>query len=39
MDIMTRKSDGQKMFMEQKYKVTGDIPLMIKLFEKKNDHF
>ena len=37
MDIMTRKADGQKMFMEQKYKVTGDISLMIKLFEKKAD--
>ena len=35
MDIMTRKADGQKMFMEQKYKVTGDISLMIKLFERK----
>ncbi len=37
MDIMTRKADGQKMFMEQKYTVTGDISLMIKLFEKKAD--
>ena len=35
MDIMTRKADGQKMFMEQKYTVTGDISLMIQLFEKK----
>jgi hypothetical protein len=35
MDIMTRKADGQKMFMEQKYKVTGDISLMIQLFERK----
>ncbi len=32
MDIMTRKADGQQMFMEQKYTVKGDIPLMIKLF-------
>jgi len=35
MDIMTGKADDQKMFMEQKYKVTGDISLMIKLFERK----
>ena len=32
MDIMTRKADGQQMFMEQKYKVNGDISLMIPLF-------
>ena len=31
MDIMTRKADGQQMFMEQKYKVNGDISLMIQL--------
>jgi multimeric flavodoxin WrbA len=35
MDIMTGKADGQQMFMEQKYRVTGDIALMIQLFEKK----
>jgi multimeric flavodoxin WrbA len=34
MDIMTRKADGQQMFMEQKYKVSGDISLMIQLFQK-----
>ncbi len=34
MDIMTGKLDGQRMFMEQKYKVQGDIPLMMRLFEK-----
>ncbi|MFO7667620.1 MAG: NAD(P)H-dependent oxidoreductase [Desulfobacterales bacterium] len=34
MDIMTRKADGQEMFMEQKYTVTGDIGLMIQLFTK-----
>jgi len=33
MDIMTGKADGQQMFMEQKYKVNGDIPLMIQLFD------
>jgi multimeric flavodoxin WrbA/putative sterol carrier protein len=35
MDIMTRKADGQQMFMEQKYTVTGDIGLMIELFKRK----
>jgi putative sterol carrier protein len=34
MDIMTRKADGQQMFMEGKYKVQGDIGLMIRLFQK-----
>jgi hypothetical protein len=34
MDIMTRKADGQQMFMEQKYTVAGDLPLMIQLFKK-----
>ena len=33
MDIMTHKVDGQQMFMEQKYKVNGDISLMIQLFQ------
>ncbi|MDQ1331549.1 MAG: hypothetical protein QG578_1817 [Thermodesulfobacteriota bacterium] len=37
MDIMTRKADGQQLFMEQKYTVTGDIGLMIQLFNKKGD--
>ena len=32
MDIMTRKADGGKMFMEQKYKVQGDLSLMMQLF-------
>jgi len=32
---MPRKADGQKMFMEQKDKMTGDISIMIQLFEKK----
>jgi SCP-2 sterol transfer family len=36
-DIMTGKADGQQMFMEQKYKVTGDISLMIELFQRKSD--
>jgi len=34
MDIMTGKVDGQQMFMDQKYKVRGDISLMIQLFER-----
>lgn len=37
MDIMTRKADGQQMFMEQKYTVTGYLELMIQLFQKPND--
>jgi predicted lipid carrier protein YhbT len=37
MDIMTRKADGQQLFMEQKYTVTGDIGLMIQLFNRKGD--
>ena len=37
MDITTRKADGQQMFMEQKYTVTGDIGLMIQLFKREND--
>ena len=34
MDIITRKADGQQMFMEQKYTVSGDLELMIQLFQK-----
>lgn len=33
-DIMTGKLDGQQAFMEQKYTVTGDLNLMLKLFQK-----
>ena len=33
MDIITRKADGQQMFMEQKYTVSGDLELMIRLFQ------
>jgi FMN-dependent NADH-azoreductase len=33
MDIMMGKADGQKMFMEQKYKVGGDMELMLKMRE------
>ncbi len=36
MDIMTGKADGQQMFMEQKYKVNGDISLMIQLFQRES---
>ena len=34
MDVMTGKADGAKMLMEQKYKVTGDMALMMNLFRK-----
>lgn len=37
MDIMTGKADGQQMFMDQKYKVDGDLSLMIQLFQKKTN--
>jgi putative sterol carrier protein len=38
MDIITGKADGQQMFMEQKYKVDGDLTLMIQLFQKENNN-
>ena len=31
---MTAKADGQQMFLEQKYRVDGDLSLMIQLFQK-----
>jgi putative sterol carrier protein len=31
MDVLTRKADGQKMFMEQKYKVSGDFSLLLRM--------
>jgi hypothetical protein len=31
MDIMTRKADGQQMFMEQKYKMSGDFSLLMRM--------
>jgi len=34
MDIMTRKADGQQMFLDRKYKVQGDLALMVALFRK-----
>ena len=34
MDIMTGKADGRQMLMEQKYKASGDFPLMMQLFAK-----
>ena len=36
-DIMAGKIDGQQMFLEQKYKVDGELELMIKLFQKENN--
>ena len=37
MDVLTRKADGQKLFMDGKYKVQGDLALMMKLFQKDSD--
>jgi multimeric flavodoxin WrbA/putative sterol carrier protein len=31
MDVVTGKADGQQMFMEQKYKVSGDLSLLIRM--------
>jgi multimeric flavodoxin WrbA len=31
MDIMTGKADGQQMFLEQKYKVNGDLSLLMRM--------
>ena len=33
MDIVTRKADGQQLFMEQKYTVEGDLGLLIRMGE------
>ena len=38
MDIMTGKADGQQMLMEQKYKVSGDLSLMLQLFQERSTH-
>lgn len=38
MDIITRKADGQQMFIEQKYTVSGDLELMIQLFQSEPAH-
>jgi multimeric flavodoxin WrbA/putative sterol carrier protein len=32
-DIMTKKADGQQMFMQQKYRVTGDLSLLLRMNE------
>ena len=37
MDIMTGKADGQRMLMQRKYKVDGDLSLMIQLFQRGNE--
>ncbi len=34
MDILTRKADGAQMMMDGKYRVTGDLALMLKLFSR-----
>ena len=31
MDVITGKANGQQMFMEQKYKVAGDISLLLRM--------
>ena len=33
MDILTRKADGQQMFMEQRYQTEGDISLLLQMGE------
>jgi putative sterol carrier protein len=37
MDIMTGKAEGPQMLIEGKYRVDGDLTLMIKLFESENE--
>ena len=34
MDIMTGKADGRQMLMDQKYRVNGDLSLMMRLFQR-----
>jgi hypothetical protein len=34
MDIMTGKADGREMFMQGKYRVEGDLSLMLELFQR-----
>jgi putative sterol carrier protein len=34
-DIMTGKTDGQQMFLEQKYTLRGDLPLMLACFKRR----
>lgn len=36
MDIMTGKAEGQEMFLQGRYRVEGDLALMIRLFQRKN---
>lgn len=33
MDILTKKADGQEMFMQQKYRVDGDLALLMRMSE------
>lgn len=37
MDIITQKADGQQMFLDQRYKVDGDLSLMMQLFQKQTN--
>jgi putative sterol carrier protein len=33
MDVITGKADGQEMFMQQKYKASGDFSLLLRMKE------
>jgi multimeric flavodoxin WrbA len=37
MDIITRKADGAQMLAEQRYRVSGDLALMMQLFQRGNN--
>ena len=37
MDIITGKAEGREMFMQHKYQVEGDLSLMRKIFQRKED--
>ncbi len=37
MDIITGKVEGREMFMQRKYQVEGDLPLMLEIFQRKED--
>jgi putative sterol carrier protein len=36
-DIMTGKAEGREMFMQRKYRVEGDVSLMLEIFQKKEN--
>ena len=37
MDIITGKADGREMFLQRKYRVEGDLSLMLEIFQKKEN--